>query len=70
MAKYEVYMDCDYVNGHLRYGHLEGVVSAESVEEAKRMVMKRPELLDLVVDDYEVEDYELDEGSITVMEVE
>lgn len=70
MATYEVYMDCDYVSGHLIYGHLEGVVSAESVEEAKRIVMKRPELLDLVVDDYEVDDYELDEGSITVTEVE
>lgn len=70
MGKYDVYIDCDYVIGHLRYGHLEGVVSANSVEEAEKIAMENIDLLDLVIDDYDVDGYEADEGSIVVTEVE
>jgi hypothetical protein len=57
--KFYVSADVDYVVGHLRYGHFEGVVEAESEEELKEMMKDRyfHHRLDLVVDDYEVDDY-------------
>lgn len=69
MKKYNVIIGCEYVQGHLRYGHLEGVIEATSEEEAKAIALAMPEYLDLVVDDYRVDDYEIDNGDIEVSEV-
>lgn len=57
--KFNVYADVDYVSGYLRYGHFEGVVEAESEEELKEMMKDKyfRDYLDLVVDDYRIEDY-------------
>ena len=56
--KFLVTADVDYVMGHLRYGHLEGVIECESEEELKEMIENKnlDGYLDLVVDSYEVED--------------
>ena len=57
--KFLVTQDVDYVQGYLRYGHFEGIVEADSEEDLKRK-MKEPgfnDYLDLIVDDYSVEDY-------------
>jgi hypothetical protein len=58
MAKFRVRQDADYVMGHLRYGHREGVIEAESVEDALDKLKNHnyTDYLNLVVDDYEVED--------------
>lgn len=69
MPKYQVFLDCDYVVGHLRYGHLEGVVVAASEEQAKEMVSNDTSALDLKIDDYEVDDYDVDWNSLEVKEV-
>lgn len=57
--KFLVRADVDYVVGHLRYGHLEGEIEAESEEELKEMMKDKhfSDWLDLVVDGYRVEDY-------------
>ena len=34
--KFKVYKDLDYVIGHLRYGHFEGIVEAEDEEELEK----------------------------------
>ena len=34
MAKFKVSQEADYVMGHLRYGHREGIIEAESKEDA------------------------------------
>ena len=34
MAKFKVFQDADYVQGHLRYGHREGIIEADSKEAA------------------------------------
>lgn len=34
MAKFKVFQDADYVQGHLRYGHREGIIEADSKEDA------------------------------------
>jgi len=58
MARYKVTIPVDYVMGHLRYGHLEGVIEADSVEDIKNMDYDEiRDYLDLVVDDYEIDDY-------------
>ncbi len=31
--KFRISQDCDYVNGYLRYGHLEGEIEVNSKEE-------------------------------------
>ena len=66
--KFKVTANVDYVMGHLRYGHLEGIIEAKSEEELKEM-LKDPDVradLELVVDDYEVDSY----GDISEFEYE
>ena len=66
--KFKVTANVDYVMGHLRYGHLEGIIEAKSEEKLKEM-LKDPDVrydLELVVDDYEVDDY----GNISEFEYE
>ena len=57
--KFLVRADVGYVVGHLRYGHLEGEVEAESEEKLKEMMKDKyfSDWLDLVVDGYRVEEY-------------
>lgn len=62
MKTFVVGRNVDYVVGHLRYGHRETEVEAESEEELKEK-LKNEEYVneifedsDLVVDDYEVDD--------------
>ena len=57
MAKFFVKQDADYVVGHLRYGHREGYIEADSIEDAKKKLEEEgyTDYLDLVVDYYEIE---------------
>ena len=60
--KFKVYKDLDYVIGHLRYGHFEGIVEAEDEEELEKMFEDEDFLwdnLNLVIDDYDIDGYEL-----------
>ena len=70
MKKYKVFIPCNYVVGHLRYGHFEGEVEANSMEEVKAMFTKADSLidLDLCIDDYRVEDYEVDFNGMEIEE--
>lgn len=57
--KFLVTADIGYVVGHLRYGHFEGIVEAES-EEALKEMMKEDDFdrrLDIFVDGYSINDY-------------
>ena len=58
MAKFKVRQNADYLVGYLRYGHREGVIEASSVEDVVNKLQNEgyTDYLDLVVDDYEVED--------------
>lgn len=56
--KFRVTQNLDYVQGHLRYGHREGIIEAESLEEAKKIVEDDPYILNVIVDDYSLEDYD------------
>lgn len=57
MAKFKVRQNADYLMGRLEYGHREGVIEANSVEDALNKLQNEgyTDYLDLVVDDYEVE---------------
>lgn len=57
--KFNITADLDWVAGHLRYGHLEGIVDVTSEEELEALIESGDikDYLDLVVDDYEVNDY-------------
>lgn len=57
--KFKVTADLDWVSGYLRYGHMEGVVDVESEEELEALIESGSikDYLDLVIDDYEVNDY-------------
>ncbi|MBO5484301.1 MAG: hypothetical protein J5979_03705 [Lachnospiraceae bacterium] len=59
MAKFRVTQELDYITGHLRYGHREGTIEADSLEDAKKKIEKDgyDDCLDLVVDDYRTEDW-------------
>ena len=64
MKKFLVTAALGYVTGYLRYGHLEGIVEAESEEALKEMMKKEnfTKYLDVVVDDYgEIGEYEYEE---------
>lgn len=62
MKRFVVGRNVDYVVGHLRYGHRETEVEAESEEELKEKLKDENyvneifEDSDLVVDDYSIED--------------
>ena len=58
--KFFVTADVDWVQGYLKYGHMEGTVEVESEEELEAMIESGTinDYLDLMVDDYRVEDYE------------
>ncbi len=70
MKKFRVTKECDYVQGYLRYGHLEGVFEAESKEEVEKMFADNFfGDLDLIVDDYRVDGYELSDEPMVIEEV-
>lgn len=71
MKNFLVTADLDYVVGYLRYGHLEGIIQAESEEALKEMIKEKnfDQYLDVVVDDYSIDDYG-DIGEYEYKEVE
>ena len=68
MSKYFISVPVDYVVGHLRYGHLEGVVELQddeinTKEKLKKLIRNNCELL---IDDWEIDSY----GSLDMNELE
>jgi hypothetical protein len=58
MKKFTIIRDLDYVQGYLRYGHLELTVEAETEEDALEKVKDYREYdYQVIVDDYSVDDY-------------
>ena len=72
MKKFMVTQECDYVTGYLRYGHFEGIIEANSLEEAKKIMEEKGshDLLSLVVDDYSVEDYDVGDNGYEFEELD
>ena len=71
MKKFKVTQDLDYVSGHLRYGHLEGIIEAESAEEAIMLVKDDPmRFLSVVIDAYVIENWDEGDNPIVVREIE
>lgn len=70
--KFKIMIDCDYVVGHLRNGHKEGIIELENEEELQKMIETKEivDYLDLIVDDYEVDDYSTNFDSLQYKEVE
>lgn len=58
--KFMVTADLDWIMGYLRYGHMEGIVEVDSREELDELIYTGEirQFLDIVVDDYRIEDYE------------
>lgn len=56
--KFKLFRDTEYVMGHLRYGHLEGIVQVDTEEELKKMIADESinDYMELVIDDYSVDD--------------
>ena len=72
MKKFMVTQECDYVTGYLRYGHFEGIIEANSLEEAKKIMEEKGshDFLSLVVDDYSVDDYDVGDNGYEFEEVD
>lgn len=72
MAKFKVTQEADYVMGYLRYGHREGVIEAESKEDALNKLKNEgyTDYLDFVLDDYSCEDVEYGDNEFKIEEVE
>lgn len=72
MAKFKVSQEADCITGHLRYGHREGVIEANSKEDALDKLKNKgyTDYLDLKVDDYEVEDVDYGDNKFEIEEVE
>ena len=71
MAKFKVFQDADYVQGHLRYGHREGIIEADSKEDALNKLKNEgyTDDLNLVVDDYSVYDAEFGDNEFEIEEI-
>lgn len=72
MAKFRVSQEADYVMGHLRYGHREGVIEAESKEDALNKLKNEgyTDYLDFVLDDYSCESVEYGDNEFEIEEME
>lgn len=58
--KFRVTQNLDYVMGHLRYGHKEGIVEVNSEDELKEMIDTGEifDYMNIKVDDYSIDDYD------------
>ena len=68
--KFRVTQEANYVMGHLRYGHREGIVEADSKEDALKVIVgNEDDYLDIVIDDYEIEDADFENNPFEIEEV-
>ncbi len=72
MAKFKVVQQADYVVGHLRYGHREGIIEADSKEDALNKLKNKgyADYLEPQIDDYEVEDVAYGNNPFEIEELE
>ena len=72
MAKFKVTQQADYIIGNLRYGHREGVIEADSKEDALNKLKNDgyTDYLNTVVDDYSIDDAEFDDNPFEIEELE
>lgn len=70
--RYHIIADLEYIQGHLRYGHLKGVV--ELTDEELARLKKDPQFAKELCMDIEVDDYRVDDvgpvSDLTVFEVD
>lgn len=70
--KFKIYQKCDYVCGHLRYGHLQGEIEADSKEELEKRIKENPkdirDYMEVIVDEYEIEDCDVGDNKIEIIE--
>ena len=71
MTKFKVRQKADYAIGYLRYGHREGVIEAESKEDALNKLENEGyvDYLDFVLDDYSCVDVEYGDNEFEIEEV-
>lgn len=71
MAEFKVFQNADYVQGHLRYGHREGIIEADSKEDVLNKLKNEgyTDYLDLIVDDYSVYDVEYGNNEFKIEEI-
>ena len=71
MAKFKVFQDTDYVQGHLRYGHREGIIEADSKEDALNKLKNEDytDYLYLEIDDYEVDGLSYGDNEFEIEEI-
>lgn len=71
MKKFRVTQDAEYVMGYLRYGHREGIIEAESEENALNKLKNDgyTDYLDFELDDYSLEDASYDGMEFKIEEV-
>lgn len=68
--KFRVTQEANYVIGHLRYGHREGIIEADSKEDALKLIEgNEDDYLDIVIDDYEIEDTDFENNPFEIEEV-
>ena len=72
MAKFKVRQEADYAIGHLRYGHREGVIEADSKEDVLNKLKNKgyTDNLDFVLDDYEIDEVDYGDNEFEIEEME
>ena len=71
MARFFVTQQANYISGHLRYGHREGYIEADSKEDALYKLENEDytDYLELEIDSYEVEESDFSGNSFEITEV-
>lgn len=68
--KFRVTQEANYVMGHLRYGHREGIIKADSKEDVLKLIEgQEDDYLDIVIDDYEIEDADFENNPFEIEEI-
>ena len=72
MAKFKVFQEPERITGIIRYGHREGIIEADSREDALKK-LENEEIagdLDFVIDDYDINYIDYGDNEFEIEEVE
>lgn len=70
--KLKITQDLDYVEGHLRYGHMKLEIDKEEWDKMTKVEQEEyfEDNAEVIIDDYEIDDYDKGQNKLNIEEIE